>query len=37
VADVKFGYLDRSGTWHAVLNLEGDEYPAYYHRERREG
>ncbi|MGW1913141.1 BREX system Lon protease-like protein BrxL [Streptomyces sp. NPDC002076] len=36
MADVKFGYLDRSGTWHAVSTLEEDEYPAYYHCERRE-
>ncbi|MET9153191.1 BREX system Lon protease-like protein BrxL [Streptomyces griseoflavus] len=36
MADVKFGYLDRSGAWYAVSTLEEDEYPAYYHRERRE-
>ncbi|MGW6520971.1 BREX system Lon protease-like protein BrxL [Streptomyces sp. NPDC054962] len=36
MADVKFGYLDGSGAWHAVTTLEEDEYPAYYHRERRE-
>ncbi|NEE09745.1 ATP-dependent Lon protease, partial [Streptomyces sp. SID7499] len=34
MADVKFGYLDRSGSWHPVSTLEEDEYPAYYHRER---
>ncbi|HZK36086.1 MAG TPA: BREX system Lon protease-like protein BrxL [Aeromicrobium sp.] len=37
MADVKFGYLDTSGTWHSVSTLEEDEYPAYYHRERRQG
>ena len=37
MADVKFGYLDTSGTWHPVSTLEEDEYPAYYHRERRQG
>ena len=37
MADVKFGYLDTSGAWHPVTTLEEDEYPAYYHRERREG
>ncbi|MFI7033709.1 BREX system Lon protease-like protein BrxL [Microbispora rosea] len=36
MADVKFGYLDRSGSWHPVSTLEEDEYPAYYHRERQE-
>ncbi|MEU1106397.1 BREX system Lon protease-like protein BrxL [Streptomyces tibetensis] len=36
MADVKFGYQDRSGAWHGVSTLEEDEYPAYYHRERRE-
>ncbi|EST38894.1 hypothetical protein N566_04900 [Streptomycetaceae bacterium MP113-05] len=36
MADVKFGYLDRIGTWHTVSTLEEEEYPAYYHRERRE-
>ncbi|MET7363882.1 BREX system Lon protease-like protein BrxL [Streptomyces sp. NPDC005562] len=33
MADVKFGYLDRSGSWHPVSTLEEDEYPAYYRRE----
>ena len=37
MADVKFGYLDTSGAWHPVLTLEEEEYPGYYHRERREG
>lgn len=35
MADVKFGYLDTSGTWHSVSTLEEDEYPSYYYRERR--
>lgn len=35
MADVKFGYLDKKGTWHPVSTLEEDEYPNYYHRERR--
>ena len=33
MADVKFGYLDKAGEWHAVTTLEEDEYPAYYHRD----
>ena len=32
MADVKFGYLDKAGEWHAVTTLEEDEYPAYYHQ-----
>lgn len=36
MADVKFGYLDKTGMWHPVSTLEEDEYPAYYYRERRE-
>ena len=36
MAEVKFGYLDTSGTWHAVATLEEDEYPAYYYRGRNE-
>jgi ATP-dependent Lon protease len=36
MAEVKFGYLDQGGTWHAVATLEEDEYPAYYHRSRKE-
>lgn len=35
MAIVKFGYLDKAGTWHSVSTLEEDEYPAYYYRERR--
>ena len=34
MADVKFGYLDKAGEWHAVTTLEEDEYPAYYHQTR---
>jgi ATP-dependent Lon protease len=36
MADVKFGYLDNSRAWHPVLTLEEEEYPVYYHRERRQ-
>ena len=32
MAEVNFGYSDKSGEWHAVTTLEEDEYPAYYHR-----
>lgn len=32
MVDVKFGYLDRDGGWHAVTTLEEDEYPAYYNQ-----
>lgn len=28
---VKFGYSDKSGTWHGVTTLEEDEYPDYYY------
>ncbi|MCS7484802.1 BREX system Lon protease-like protein BrxL [Umezawaea endophytica] len=35
MAEVKFGYLDKEGTWHAVATLEEDEYPTYYHRARK--
>ncbi|CRK59366.1 putative ATP-dependent protease [Alloactinosynnema sp. L-07] len=34
MAEVKFGYLDKEGTWYAVATLEEDEYPRYYHRMR---
>ena len=37
MADVKFGYLDKAGEWHAVTTLEEDEYPRYYHRAQPEG
>ncbi|MBG6184705.1 ATP-dependent Lon protease [Arthrobacter sp. CAN_A214] len=37
MADVKFGYLDKVGTWHPVSTLEEDEYPAYYYREGSKG
>ena len=33
---VKFGYLDTDGTWHDVATVEENEYPAYYHRERKD-
>jgi len=36
MAEVKFGYLDTDGTWHAVVTLEEDEYPTYYYRRRNE-
>jgi ATP-dependent Lon protease len=36
MAHVRFGYLDTSGTWHAVSTLEEDEYPGYYYREGTE-
>jgi ATP-dependent Lon protease len=32
MAEVNFGYSDKSGEWYAVTTLEEDEYPAYYHR-----
>lgn len=32
MVEVKFGFTDKSGEWHAVTTLEEDEYPAYYHR-----
>ncbi|CPV54860.1 Uncharacterised protein [Mycobacteroides abscessus subsp. abscessus] len=35
MADVKFGYLDKTGEWRSVTTLEEDEYPAYYHQRRR--
>lgn len=34
MANVKFGYLDKTGTWHSVSTLEEDEYPKYYYPER---
>ncbi|WP_270886875.1 BREX system Lon protease-like protein BrxL [Pedococcus sp. 5OH_020] len=34
MADVRFGYLDKAGDWHAVTTLEEDEYPAYYYKSR---
>ncbi|WP_330253689.1 BREX system Lon protease-like protein BrxL [Nocardia sp. NBC_00565] len=37
MADVKFGYSDKSGAWRPVSTLEEDEYPTYYHRERHQG
>jgi ATP-dependent Lon protease len=35
MAEVKFGYLDKEGTWYAVATLEEDEYPTYYRRVRK--
>lgn len=35
MAAVKFGYLDKAGTWHSVSTLEEDEYPEYYYPERK--
>ncbi|BBX47679.1 BREX system Lon protease-like protein BrxL [Mycobacterium cookii] len=35
MADVNFGYLDKAGERHAVTTLEEDEYPRYYHQQRR--
>ena len=32
MAEVKFGYLDKSGAWRPVTTLEEQEYPDYYHR-----
>ena len=32
MAEVKFGYSDKTGEWHSVTTLEEDEYPAYYHQ-----
>jgi ATP-dependent Lon protease len=37
MANVKFGYSDKSDAWHSVSTLEEDEYPAYYYRERHQG
>jgi ATP-dependent Lon protease len=34
MAEVRFGYLDTSGTWHSVATLEEGEYPDHYHRGR---
>lgn len=32
MADVRFGFLDEAGEWHAVTTLEEQEYPAYYNQ-----
>ena len=32
MAEVKFGYSDKTGEWRAVTTLEEDEYPEYYHQ-----
>lgn len=37
MAEVRFGYLDKDGTWHGVATLEEDEYPTYYYRGRKQG
>ncbi|TFC34900.1 BREX system Lon protease-like protein BrxL [Cryobacterium sp. TMT2-14] len=37
MAEVKFGYSDTVGVWHAVSTLEEDEYPKYYHRRSAKG
>ncbi|MDO8731936.1 MAG: BREX system Lon protease-like protein BrxL [Actinomycetota bacterium] len=36
MVNVKFGYYDKGGDWHAVSTLEEDEYPAYYHQHQAE-
>lgn len=36
MAEVEFGYLDETDAWHPVSTLEEEEYPDYYHRERRQ-
>ena len=35
MADVKFGYLDKTGEWRSVTTLEEEEYPDYYHQRQR--
>lgn len=38
MADVNFGYADKSGEWRSATTLEEDEYPTYYYqRERADG
>ena len=37
MAEVKFGFSDTAGVWHAVSTLEEDEYPKYYHRRSAKG
>lgn len=34
MAEVTFGYLDKSGEWYAVTTLEEGEYPEHYHQRR---
>ncbi len=36
MTDMKFGYLDNAGEWHAVTTLEEDEYPRYCRQTRHE-
>ena len=35
MAEVNFGYADKSGEWRNVTTLEEDEYPTYYHQRER--
>lgn len=35
MAEVNFGYADKSGEWRDVTTLEEDEYPTYYHQRER--
>jgi ATP-dependent Lon protease len=32
MADVKFGFTDKAGTWSSVTTLEEQEYPSYYNQ-----
>mgnify|MGYP003350893287 CR=1 FL=1 len=32
MADVKFGFTDKAGTWSPVTTLEEQEYPTYYNQ-----
>lgn len=36
MADVNFGYSDKTGAWRSVTTLEEDEYPDYYRARRPE-
>ncbi len=36
MADVKFGYLEKSGEWVPVTTLEEREYPTYYYKGHRD-
>lgn len=35
MAEVNFGYANKSGEWRNVTTLEEDEYPTYYHQRER--
>lgn len=35
MAQVNFGYANKSGEWRSVTTLEEDEYPTYYHQRER--